>query len=490
VDGFRHVEVQVLGDGTGAVRHLWERECSIQRRYQKVVEIAPSTLRWSSPSRGGKATTSTRLVHRIIDAALRMARRIRYASLGTFEFLANPATDEFFFLEINPRLQVEHTITEAISGVDIVQAQLAIAQGARLDDPEAGLVDIGGTVFAQEGGDASTPHIYAVQLRLTAENVDANWSLSVGRISDFHLPSGAGIRVDTALISGRPAVVTSDFDSLIAKIIVSAGNWAGVVRKARCALQDTHISGINTNLDVLRAIVASPVFECGECDTEWLEANMSKLLESGHQISQSINKTSLLGEIASDSSDQGSGNPGQGLSSSAVVFRKGDSWKVNLTPEASSSSGAQPISNHLRLSRVLRNDFPFMFSADIYYASPSDSTPRSYRLDLTSTQASSASTISGSKHRRGNPSDPQHVVTPFPGRLVEVLVDEGDQVAEGDVLAVVQQMKMELDIRSPKNGRVAWVTEAEDGEDVAEGMLILELQLDANGTNGPDRPKL
>lgn len=458
VDGFRHIEVQIIGDGTGSVRHLWERECSIQRRYQKIVEIAPSTI------------TDRVLGGRIIEAALRMAAKIRYLSLGTFEFLANPNTGEFFFLEINPRLQVEHTITEAITDFDIVQTQLRIAQGARLDDPDIGFI---GTAPA---AGAPPPRKHAIQLRVTAENVDAGWSLSVGKISDFHFPSGNGIRVDTSLIGGHPSVVTSDFDSLIAKIIVSAATWDAVIRKARRALEDVRISGVKTNLDVLRGIMASAAFQSGSCDTEWLEANMAELLQSGRQITASVDSSGVFN--STNSASEAAGTNLSGMSSSTVLFRKGDAWRIELIPKSTAGSNvsSEPAAHHLKFDRVLRNEFPSLLAADISYSSPSHPEAQLYGLTLSSTQASSSSTLSGAKHRKGAASDPRHVVIPFPGRLVEVLVDEGDEVRQGDVIAVVQQMKMELDIRSPSNGRVVWVTEAEDGEDVAEGMLVAELE--------------
>ncbi|KAF3012233.1 hypothetical protein E8E14_010460 [Neopestalotiopsis sp. 37M] len=460
VSGFRHVEVQIIGDGKGSVRHLWERECSIQRRYQKIVEVAPSTV------------ADRTLVGRIIEAALSMAARIRYLSLGTFEFLANPKTGEFFFLEINPRLQVEHTITEAITGVDIVQAQLRIAQGARLDDPSVGLV------LPVPTAKEPPPRKHAIQLRVTAENVDSGWSLSVGKISNFHFPSGNGIRIDTSLIGGHPTVVTSDFDSLIAKIIISAGTWDAVLRKARRALEDVRISGIKTNLDVLRGIMASAAFESGDCDTEWLEANMPELLRTGRQITASTNTSGILDTV--DSNTETSGAKLSGMSSSTVLFRKGDAWKIELTPKTGSSGSnveSPSVTHHLKFDRVLRNEFPSLLAADISYSSPSLPEAQAFGLTLTSTQASSSSTLSGTKHRRGVASDPRHVVIPFPGRLVEVFVDEGDEVRQGDVVAVVQQMKMELEIRSPSSGRVIWLTEAEDGEDVAEGTLVAELEL-------------
>lgn len=461
VDGFRHIEVQIIGDGTGSVQHLWERECSIQRRYQKIVEIAPSTI----PDRV--------LIGRIVDSAVRMARALHYFSLGTFEFLANPRTGEYFFLEINPRLQVEHTITEELSGVDIVQAQLAIAQGALLDDPALGFPDPNRSV------ETPPPRRYAVQLRLTAENVEANWSLSVGKISGFHFPAGNGIRVDSSLIGGHATVITSEFDSLIAKIIVSAGSWSAVLNKAKRALDDVRIMGINTNLDVLRAMVVDPAFENGECDTEWLEANMSRLIKSGQQITRTLTSSEVLCYIESASS--AGGTQPSGLSSSTVLFRKGDGWKIDLVPQPSHSEASTTSqTHHLKLDRVLRNEFPSLLSADISYSSPATPSPQHYRLALTSTQGSASSILSGSKHRKGSPSDPRHIVIPFAGRLVEILVDEGDEVQQGDVIAVLKQMKMELDIRSPSNGRVVWLTEVEDGEDVAEGMLVAELELHNN----------
>ncbi|KAK6088395.1 3-methylcrotonyl-carboxylase subunit alpha [Seiridium cupressi] len=469
VNGFRHIEVQIMGDGTGAVCHLWERECSIQRRYQKIIEIAPSTV------------SDRRLISSIIGAALRMAQRIRYFSLGTFEFLANPKTEEFFFLEINPRLQVEHTITEAITGVDIVQAQLRIAQGEFIHDLEIGSLD------RLPMADALPPRKYAIQMRLTAENVDSGWSLSVGKIAGFHFPTGNGVRVDTSLVGGRPAVVTSDFDSLIAKIIVSAGSWDAVVRKARRALEDTHVSGVKTNIDVLRAIVANPVFEAGGCDTEWLEAEMPALLESRRQLAPSVDSSGFLNNT--DPASSGSGGQLGGISSSTVLFRKGDAWQIDLVPQSSSSEadGSSTTTRHLKLDRVLRNEFPSLLSAEISYSSPDHPDPEHYKLSLTSTQASSSSVLAGTRHRKGSPSDPRHVIVPFPGRLIEVLVDEGQEVRQGDVVAVVQQMKMELDIRSPANGRIVWLTEAEDGDDVAEGMLVAELEL---STGKGERPKL
>ncbi|KAF2825255.1 hypothetical protein CC86DRAFT_446652 [Ophiobolus disseminans] len=442
VDGFRHIEVQIIGDGTGNVTHLWERECSIQRRYQKVVELAPSVV----PNR--------KLIAKVIEDALRIAKHVKYFSLGTFEFLLNPRTEEHYFLEVNPRLQVEHTITECISMTDIVKAQLLLAQGASLHD--CGLP-------TTERDPAIAPPSHSIQLRITAENVQSDWSLSIGKITSFQFPTGNGIRVDTHLISSSTSVVSADFDSLLAKIIVLASSWKDAVQKAQRALADTQISGVKTNLDILRGITAHPDFLARHCDTQWLESNQAALLKSGLAISAS-RPTSLNSATTSPSAAAISSN-------TTAFFRKGDSWSLELaSPE---SKNTPPSPHHLSLTRLLRNDFPSSLAAEILFTTPSTSTTPAqsvpYTLTLTSTSASAAAATA--HHRRGNPGDASHICIPFPGKLVEVLVDEGDVVKEGDVVCVVQQMKMELEVRSPRSGRIMWVMEVEDGEDVAEGVL-------------------
>ena len=180
----------------------------------------------------------------------------------------NPATKEYYFLEVNPRLQVEHTITESISMTDIVKAQLLLAQGAPLT--QCGL-------SVAPGSPEVPPSAHSIQLRITAENVRSDWSLSIGKITSFQFPSGNGIRVDTHLISGRPAVVSADLDSLVAK---------DVVRKARRALEDTRIAGVKTNLDMLKAIVTHSDFLNGQCDTQWLESKQEELFRLSQRIAE------------------------------------------------------------------------------------------------------------------------------------------------------------------------------------------------------------
>ena len=388
--------------------------------------------------------------------------QIRYYSLGTFEFLLNPKSGEYFFLEINPRLQVEHTITESICSTDIVKAQLRLAQGASFD--EAGLTDLSQDPL-------KPPKACSIQLRLTAEDPEKGYSLSIGKIQSFRFPSGNGIRIDTALVADAPAVVSSDFDSVVAKLILTARTWQDVVIKAQRALEDTSIKGITTNLALLRAIVSHPDFEAGACDTQWLETNHEDLLKRSHALS-SANKDPLHGLAQSQSASQS----GAGLGGAGFMPRKDDAWSISLKP--SGTSEAQQ--HHLQITKVLRNDFPATFAADVSYTIQG-SDPQSYTMDIQTT-AASGSTLN-SLHPQGNRSDKNHVTLPISGKLVEVLVDVGDQVKKDEAICVVKQMKMEIEIRSHKAGVVTWITEAEDEEDVAEGMLAAVVEDES-------RPKL
>ncbi len=255
----RHVEVQIIGDGRGAVRDLGERECSLQRRHQKLVEIAPS------PSVGPE------LRRRLVAAALRMAEAVRYESLGTFEFLVDAGSGpdgDFYFLEANPRLQVEHTVTEAVTGVDLVVAQLRIAAGASL--AELGL----GTERPPP------PRGHAIQLRLNMETMAADGDArpAGGTLTVFEPPSGPGVRVDGLGYAGY--VTSPRFDSLLAKIVVHAeeGSFAAAVTRAARALSECRVEGVPTNLGFLQALLAHPAVVANQVDTGFVERHAAELV--------------------------------------------------------------------------------------------------------------------------------------------------------------------------------------------------------------------
>jgi acetyl/propionyl-CoA carboxylase alpha subunit len=256
----RHVEVQIIGDAAGGITHLWERECSLQRSRQKLVEVAPAP------------GMPPRLRQRLIDAALRLARAAGVSSLATCEFLVDCSfTDDadFVFIEANPRLQVEHTVTEVITGIDLVVCQLRIAGGARLDD--LGL------------GAPPAPKGMAMQLRLNAESIAADGTIRPGSgvLAAFDPPAGPGIRFDSAGYTGYR--VNPRFDSLLAKVIVATGDFASLTAKARRALGEFRISGLATNREFLLNILAHDEFLSGAWHTGFIDTNLALLCAPSEQ---------------------------------------------------------------------------------------------------------------------------------------------------------------------------------------------------------------
>lgn len=446
VDGFHHIEIQIIADGND-VQHLWERDCSVQRRFQKIVEIAPSVIRDQNHA----------LVKKAADAAVRIMKAIRYQSLGTVEFLVNEQLGEFYFLEINPRIQVEHTITESITGVDLVQSQLLIAQGYSLT--QLGL------------GGCPEPRGHSIQLRLCSEDPRANFSLSVGKVTEFSVPTGNGVRLDTHVdMAGlSPVVVGAQFDNLLAKIIVTGSlSWQATVLKARRVLADTRIAGVKSNLDLLRGIIGQENFLSGNIDTQWLEKHLDEAVQLGDNISRSL-QTSV--QISRPSG-------GLTMPQSSLLFRPGDSWSITLEPLGGQQKETQEQKHHLQLTRVLQNDFPSSISAEIEYTTASAAT--AYRMKMATTNTSASALVS--PHRRGDPRNARHIVLPLSGKLIEILVAPGDVVEENQVVAFIKQMKMELEVRSPRTGRAQWVFEMEEEEeDVAEGILLVELEEELRG---------
>ncbi|HTR61693.1 MAG TPA: carboxyl transferase domain-containing protein, partial [Candidatus Binataceae bacterium] len=253
----RHVEVQILGDHSGRVTHLWERECTVQRRHQKLIEIAPSP--------GITEALRTKL----IAAAIKIAGRAHYQTLGTFEFLVGPDGEDFAFIEANPRLQVEHTVTEAVTGIDLVRTQIELAFGRSL--AEIGL-DV----------DPPRPRGFAIEMRINAESMSADGGArpSSGTIAVFEPPSGAGIRVDSFAYAGY--ATNPRFDSMIAKLIVhsQSPDFSDATRKASRALSQFRIEGIPTNAGFLQAVLAHPDFASNRIHTGFIEEKIAELVVS------------------------------------------------------------------------------------------------------------------------------------------------------------------------------------------------------------------
>ena len=256
----KHIEVQVLGDGSGQVTHLWDRECTIQRRNQKLIEIAPS------PS------ISADMRQELIKAALTMATATKYSGLGTFEFLVDiDSPGAFYFIETNPRLQVEHTITEELTGIDLVVAQFEVARGRSLSDQ--GLLQ----------DQIPAPRGFAIQARVNLEEIapDGSARSTAGTLTTFEPAAGPGVRVDTYGYTGFTA--GGQFDSLIAKVIthIGQGDFAMAASRADRALAEFSVVGAGTNISLLRAILQHPGFRDGTFTTTFVDEHLDALVASG-----------------------------------------------------------------------------------------------------------------------------------------------------------------------------------------------------------------
>jgi acetyl-CoA carboxylase, biotin carboxylase subunit len=244
--GPRHVEIQVLGDHHGTMLHLGERECSIQRRHQKMIEEAPSVA------------VTPELRARMGEAAVAAARAAGYTNAGTCEFLLD-ASGAFYFLEMNTRIQVEHPVTELVMGVDLVQWQLRIAAGERLP-------------FSQS---ALAPHGWAIECRITSEDPANGFLPSTGRVQYLHLPTGPGVRWDGGIETGSE--VTLHYDPMLAKLIVWAPDRAQAIARMHRALLELTIDGIDTSRDFHLRVMEDAEFRAGAIEIQWLERRLAEL---------------------------------------------------------------------------------------------------------------------------------------------------------------------------------------------------------------------
>ena len=283
----RHVEVQILGDIHGSIAHLGERECSVQRSFQKIIEIAPA------PGLTDDLRTQ------IIDAAVRLAGSVGYSNAGTFEFLVDISGDDsvqpYAFIETNARLQVEHTVTEAVTGVDIVQAQIRLAQGATL--AELGL----------DNPDVSVPRGYAIQARVNMESMGEDGSLrpSSGMLTAYEAPSGPGVRTDGFGYGGYQTSLL--FDSLLAKVIghTLSDNFADAIARTSRALSEFRIEGVETNIAFLQRILVHPDFVTGSIDTRFVDQNMSTLVDAGSQFRRFVTPPSYEPSLNNTNAEDG-----------------------------------------------------------------------------------------------------------------------------------------------------------------------------------------
>ena len=243
----KHIEVQILGDEYGNVVHLFERDCSLQRRYQKVVEFTPAF------------SVAPEVRQALYDDAVKIAKHVGYVNAGTLEFLVDK-DGHHYFIEMNPRIQVEHTVTEMVTGIDLVRSQILIAEGRPLSDPEIGITS---QEDVYQNG-------YAIQCRVTTEDPANNFAPDTGKITSYRSAGGFGIRLDGGnAYSG--AVISPYYDSLLVKITTWDNTFPGVCRKAARAINEVHVRGVKTNIAFITNILKNPTFIAGKCHTKFID---------------------------------------------------------------------------------------------------------------------------------------------------------------------------------------------------------------------------
>ncbi|NIP14534.1 MAG: biotin/lipoyl-binding protein [Pseudomonadales bacterium] len=449
LESSRHVEVQILGDGHGNVLHCFERECSIQRRHQKIIEEAPSPA------------VTPELRARMGAAAVAAAEKLGYSSAGTVEFLLSG--EEFFFLEVNARLQVEHPVTEAVIGWDLVREQIRVAEGERLS-------------FTQ---DALSISGHAIEARLYAEDPANDFLPSPGTVVAW-APSRAGsARFDSGVESG--SVISTEFDPMIAKVIVHAPTRREAATRLARVLETTRIQGLTTNRDFLVATLRAPEFLAADTTTDFIERVRPATVRS-------VGRDELVNAAIAAAIE------GQNVrrASARVMRTIPTGWRNSTMPTeaASYSAGAEEV----RLGYRARRDGLFRFLADDAEKlvrvhsigdGESDLEIDGQRLRFIVGRHGDSWMVHGSSGSvellelprypvAGAGDEGSGLLAPMPGRVLETQVAEGSEVVKGQLLLILEAMKMEHRITAPRDGVVAQVHVTADDQ-VENGQLLVTL---------------
>lgn len=311
----KHIEVQILADLHGNVMHLYERDCSVQRRHQKIVEVAPGV------------GVSPKLRKQLCEAAVALAKEAHYSNAGTVEFLVDTDSEEWFFIEVNPRIQVEHTVTEMITGVDLVRSQILIAQGHHLDEAPLSLPK----------QDHLPRHGFALQCRITTEDPENNFSPDYGKITTYRSPAGFGIRLDGGTAYGG-AILTPYYDSLLVKVTAWGVSLVEACQRMDRALREFRIRGVKTNIPFLENVVNNEVFQAGRSTTTFLDEtpDLFRFIRRKDRATRLLN---YLGDVVINGNPEVTGKKwpeGYGSGSSSV------NGELTPLPELSFPKGQPP----------------------------------------------------------------------------------------------------------------------------------------------------
>jgi propionyl-CoA carboxylase alpha chain len=432
IEGAHHVEIQILGDHHGNVMHLFERDCSIQRRHQKIIEESPS------PS----VTPETR--RQMTDAAVSLARKIGYTNAGTVEFLLAPSGD-FYFIEVNTRIQVEHPVTEMVTGLDLVRLQIEIAEGAKLPVAQP----------AQAG--------HAIEARLYAEDPANDFLPATGVLHVWQLPEpSTGLRIDSGVEEGSEIGVY--YDPLLAKVIAHAGDRESAIRKLVSALQNFAAQGLHTNREFLIELLENKEFQAGHAHTGFQLPAAAIADEAcdhtfcsvvGAYIERSEHaRRSILPSIPPRFRNNPTAAP-------AMKFAIGN-HEYRVAPDGPTVEVVAVSQDHVdALVNGVRYRFDIRQHGADYYVRSVLGQRQVTRLPRFPEKAGAG------QHQSAN--------SPMPGQVLRILVVEGQRVKPGDALVVLEAMKMEQTIRATIQGVVRAVL-VKPAEVVAPGQMLVEIQ--------------
>jgi len=445
----RHVEIQVFGDNVGAVLHLGERDCSIQRRHQKIVEEAPSPA------------VSAELRARMGAAAVAAARAVGYCGAGTVEFLLAPSR-EFYFLEMNTRLQVEHPVTEAVTGLDLVEWQLRVAAGEPLPLTQAD-VRLSG---------------HAIEARLCAEDPYRNFLPCTGTVHLWDPPRGPGVRVDHGLRSGH--VVSPYYDSLLAKVIGRGDTREDARRRLLAGLSDLAVLGIPSNRAFLMAVLRHPDFVSGAADTGFVARHFATGSAAMRRPAPDETMAALAAVLLCPAAPGGRATRHASWRSSGAA-----SWPVRIDAAGAeqaatvASTGAGRYTVHLPGGPVDLELVKAGAGAVRFAVGGRQRTARfvfaedTLHLQLAGVAAAFRDTLLERGTRPQRPGDGR-LVAPMNGRIVAVLAKPGERVAEGQSIVVLEAMKMQHEIAARRAGVVESVS-VREGDQVAARQVLVEL---------------
>ncbi|MEO6942460.1 MAG: acetyl-CoA carboxylase biotin carboxylase subunit [Terrimesophilobacter sp.] len=443
----RHIEVQLLADTHGNVIHLGERECSLQRRHQKVIEEAPSPL----------LSEQTRA--RIGEAACTVARSVGYVGAGTVEFLvSDDSPDEFYFMEMNTRLQVEHPVTELVTGLDLVAWQLRIAAGEVLTVTQDDVVLRG----------------HAVEARVYAEDPESGFLPSTGTILELREATGEGVRVDSSLMSGM--VISPNYDPMLAKVIAWGHTRNEALARLDSALTQTTILGVRTNLEYLRALISDPDVQAGRLETTLIERKLPELdfrhpdveLLCTAALALSTGILSNTATLPSDAWFSAKGWRMGGVRAPRTYrFATSSTQRADVIVDGESMriDGSSFIVrlvknvNHVVESEIdgVITSWSFARDGDTLWLGRNGF---SWPLGIVCTEARLRENLAAIE-RESHPTSPE-VRSPMPGTVVAVAVTNGDRVEAGETLLTVEAMKMEHKLTAPVAGVVAITARAGD----------------------------